>query len=76
MKNHRRFSVAPLGVFFADNVGESQQRYHLCLNHSNSEWTEKSFITINSAIAEAMELLQGIKWKTARYQHKILGAET
>ena len=48
-------------AFFAEKVGESQQRDHLRLNHSNSEWTETSFITINSAMSEAMELLQGIK---------------
>ena len=48
-------------AFFAEKVSESQQRDHLRLNHSNSEWTETSFITINSAMSEAMELLQGIK---------------
>ena len=48
-------------AFFAEKVGESQQRDHLRLNHSNSEWTETSFITINSAMSEAMDLLQGMK---------------
>ena len=48
-------------AFFAEKVSESQQRDHLRLNHSNSEWTETSFTTINSAMSEAMELLQGIK---------------
>ena len=37
----------------SENVGEKPRRFN--------ERMEKSFITINSAMAEAMELLQGIK---------------
>ena len=59
VKSHSRFF--PQCVFFAENISESQQSDHLRLYHNNSEWTEKSFIKINSAMTEAMEIPQEIQ---------------
>ena len=48
-------------AYLGENNSNVQQREHFRLNHSNFEWTERSFIAINSAMAEAMDILQEIK---------------
>ena len=48
-------------AYLGENNSQVQQREHFRLNHSNFEWTERSFIAINSAMAEAMDILQEIK---------------
>ena len=48
-------------AYLGENNSNVQQREHFRVNHSNFEWTERSFIAINSAMAEAMDILQEIK---------------
>ena len=47
--------------FISDGVNETEKQNHFQTVHSDSRLTEDSFIVINSAMAEAMELLQEIQ---------------
>ena len=47
--------------FISHGANEEERGNHFKISHDDSELTKDSFILINSAMAEAMEILQGIK---------------
>ena len=57
-KSQKSLCNIPGCDFISLGVKETEMHDHFRIDHTDSEMTENSFIVINSAIAEAMEILQ------------------
>ena len=60
-KSEKSLCSIPGCDFIFYGVDEAHKQDHFLTSHRDSELTENSFIVINSAMAEAMEIIQEIQ---------------
>ena len=60
-KSQKSLCSIPGCDFICFGENETEQKNHFRVDHSDLEFTESSFIMINPAMAEAMDILKEIK---------------